>query len=272
MNVTTICGFLTAFLVVYEGVIHPSPKPELFINAHAIILVLGGTAAAAMIAFPAMRLINLMKILGFSILFKTSAQHRDIIVELIGAATAYLQNPTEIKKRKVPHPFLGEGYHLIAEGFLKEEELRDVLQRRAKYFKRSLSDDAKLLGSLAKFPPAFGLLGATSGMIIMMTNLGKGGQDSIGPSMAVALVATFWGIALANLILLPLADFATKIADEDFVTRQLIIEGLMLIIQKQSDLVIVEKLNSYLNVNERIQMQVDIENKKDGTSFINKAS
>ncbi|MGK5084238.1 MotA/TolQ/ExbB proton channel family protein [Bdellovibrionota bacterium FG-1] len=255
VNITSIVGFIIAFSVIYQGVIHPAPKPDLFLDPHALILVVGGTLATALIAYPARRLLNLANLLIFGMIFKRKTDHRVLVNEMVVTARLVRETPIGVAQRGALHPFLTEGYLLIAESKLNEKDLHEVLVRRSKFFKKSYMDDAKILTAIAKFPPAFGLLGASTGMITMMTNLGSGGQDTIGPAMAVALVATFWGIAMANLIFLPLADYAVKAAEEDQFTRGLIIAGLMLIKQKTPEAIVAEKLNSYLPIKRRVDLK-----------------
>src|SRR5665213_2509183 len=94
------------------------------------------------------------------------------------------------------HPFLIEAYLISARNDMTHAEFKMILQGRRQRFQERNAWEAKILTALAKFPPAFGLLGATTGMIAMMSNLGGGGKEIIGPSMAIALVATFWGCLL----------------------------------------------------------------------------
>jgi chemotaxis protein MotA len=224
----------------------------MFLDSHALILVVGGTGAAALIAFPLGRILDLVKMFFFGVIFKTQGENAQIIREIICSAPIAQFNPEFLNTRRSSHPFLREGYLLISEGLLDESQLHDVLRKRSQQFKKIYMADAKMLNALAKFPPAFGLLGATTGMIAMMTKLGSGGQDSIGPAMAIALVATFWGIAVANFILLPLADYATRVALDDLGTRQIITEGLMMLKRRESPMLVAEKLNSYLPVKKRV--------------------
>src|SRR5690606_24892973 len=120
----------------------------------------------------------------------------------------------EWKSFSFTHRFAREAFNLSKQEYLSEAQLKSLLLKRNEYFKLQYKDDARVLTALGKFPPAFGLLGATTGMIVMMTNLGTD-QSKIGSAMAVALVATFWGIAVANLVILPMADYAFKNAEED---------------------------------------------------------
>lgn len=106
-----------------------------------------------------------------------------------------------------------------------------------------------------KFPPGLGLLGASSGMIEMMVGLNSSGMDGIGNAMAVALVATFWGIAIANFVFLPLADYAARVASEDFFTRSLVVHGISLIKQGMAPKIIAETLISQLAIRDQVYLR-----------------
>lgn len=251
MNISVLIGMVIAGLVLYFGAIGGVSKPAIFLDSHAMILVIGGTAAAAFIAYPIKKILGLVQIFISRVVLNRHVKHSDLVKEFVAAAPVAKVNPSALADRKTPHPFVSEGYGLISEGVLSESELKEVLTQRSLFFKRDYGGDAKIWLALAKFPPAFGLMGATSGMIAMMASLEEN-QDNIGSAMAVALVATFWGIAVANLILLPLSDYFQKLVTDDQTMRQLVIEGLMMIKRRESSLVITEKLNSYLTLKERI--------------------
>lgn len=256
MNFTSLSGFALAACILFFGVIHPAPKPALFLDVHALLLVVGGTLSAGLIAFPVHRFVGLGKMFVYGFLLKRSQSNRKIVTELVLTSAATRTDARKLAARKASHPFLREGYQLIAEGIIPEAQLREILNHRSQYFKRMYAEDARMLTALAKFPPAFGLLGASTGMISMMINLGKGGQDTIGPAMAVALVATFWGIAIANFLLLPLADYAAKVSADDSNTRQIIVDGLIMLKQGRSPILVAEGLNSHLPISSRVRVNI----------------
>lgn len=113
-------------------------------------------------------------------------------------------------------------------------------------------EDADIFKALAKFPPAFGLLGAVIGMISLMQNLGGAdAMQKVGPSMAIALVATMYGIAVANFIFLPIGENLAKANRMDSIIRHMVIDGFKLIRQKKHPLVVEESIKSYLLPSER---------------------
>ncbi len=251
MNISVVLGVLAAAVVVWFGAIKSVIDPMIFLDSHALILVLGGTSAAALIAFPIRKIFGLAKVLVTKVLLNKTVKTKALVEEFVKASQVVRSNPNELANRKAPHPFIEEGYQLIAEGVLSDKDLKEVLNQRSMFFKKDYSADAKIWLALSKFPPAFGLLGAVSGMIAMMASL-ESQKDNIGSAMAVALVATFWGIGFANLVLLPLADFYQKLTADDYAMRCVVVEGLMMLKRRESPLVVVEKLNSHLPLHERV--------------------
>lgn len=255
LNLSFLIGIGGAIAIIWYGVIHPAHAPKMFLDHHAILLVLGGTAAAALISFPLSALISIFDMLIFTIFFN---RRRDLVQtasELLFISVLYRDDFQHFKNVEITHPYLTESFRVISNGHLTADDVRDVLNSRAKSFRKRYQQDAKTLNALAKFPPAFGLLGASTGMIEMMGNLGTGGTENIGAAMAIALVATFWGIALANFVLLPLADHAMKIANEDQVLREMVTEAVVAVKQGRHHDTLLELLRSYLPLHQRSALQ-----------------
>ena len=171
--------------------------------------------------------------------------------ELLSLSSLAYQNRTISFPFELTHPYAKEAFELAKKSHIDDEELAQLFRKRNEYFKRSYQSDASALAAMGKFPPAFGLLGATTGMIAMMSILGNGGVDQIGSAMAIALVATFWGIAIANLLILPLGDYASKVAQEDQITRQMIAESLLMIRKDTDPQIVAERLSTFLHPSQR---------------------
>lgn len=249
--ISTYMGFAIAAVVLWFGVIAHTANPAIFLDPHALILVVGGTAAAGLIAFPLQRFQDLLKFVVFVVLYPSKTMKLKIAEHIIRMA-GIIQGRIPVNDfRDGHHPLLAEGYSMIRKMSLTSDEFKRVLSQRNQSVKDRYNNDAKMLNALAKFPPAFGLLGATTGMIAMMANLGTSGQDSIGPAMAIALVATFWGIAVANLVLLPLADHASRMASDQSHLRAMILAGLVLVQEKADINFIYETMCSYLPIEQR---------------------
>lgn len=253
INFSTLLGIGAAGAVIWYGVLAGTVRKEIFWDGHALILVVGGTFAAALIAFPLSQFRDLWTFFTAGALFPTEKAHSKTIEHIMLLANRPDLANIDPTIRMQFHPFLLEGYTLMRKQEWSTLEYRAILMNRNQRFKERYSMDAKTLTALAKFPPAFGLLGATTGMIAMMTGLGPGGKDTIGPAMAIALVATFWGIAVANFVLLPLADHATRLNNEDARLRLMIATGLTLIQQQSRPAALYEHMIGFLPVFDRME-------------------
>lgn len=253
MNIAFILGVVSAFILCEKGLFGET-KVAFFINIHAIVVVGVGTLTAALFSVPLGKLFHILK--GTAKMLLVGKQYspkyvKKLIESILTVAKASKTDRNVFSSTKTAHPFLDEGLRLIADGMLSESELKEVLTRRQQTYSRRYLEESKILLGLSKFPPAFGLLGAVTGMIGMMGKLNSG-PELIGQSMAIALVATFWGILVANLVLLPLSDYYKTLADTDSYIRKIIIDGLVLLKRKEAPPLIEEKMNSYLPPKQRI--------------------
>jgi chemotaxis protein MotA len=250
MNISPFLASIMLVGILYFGVFEFSAKPEIFLDTHAFLLVFGGTIVAALFSF---RISNLFRLgLGFvKVLFLIEkSSSKKIVMNILEVASVARKGTEGLKGVRVTHPFIADGIEAITDKVIPETDFKLHLKNKLSIVNSGYQADAKVLQAIAKYPPAFGLLGAVTGMIGMMGELG-GGVETIGMNMATALVATFWGIGLANFVLNPLADYYRRIADEDLRQRSIILEGMCLIKRKEPVVVIREKMLNFVPINER---------------------
>lgn len=255
MNKSSIFGFLIVGVVLYASVFQTTKNPQIFFHTGSLILVLGGTLAVAFIAFPFASLAKTIDYLLWGFLFKKKREYLKVSQDLAGARSAF-QNGQNFSASDDSHPFLKESIILLLNGNIADDGFEEVLRQRSEYFKKKYKDDAKVLVSLAKYPPAFGILGAAVGMIEMMNGLSTGATINIGQTMMLAFASTFWGIAISNFVILPLADAASKSVDDDHMLRSLIIDGVVLIRQSVSDDHFQAYMRGYLSLNDRSEFKI----------------
>ena len=136
------------------------------------------------------------------------------------------------------------------------DDLREMMATREEYRERREANEAGLMKTLGTYSPAFGMVGTLIGLIMMLLGMGKGAEggdmaSKLGMSMSIALLTTFYGAVLANLLFLPFAEKISSRNKENTTCGELIIEGLCLIHQKKHPIVIRDFLNSYLPPAER---------------------
>ncbi len=259
MNFSSLLGILAALAVLVGSVFNVAGKGHnIFLEPHGLLIVFGGSAAASLMCFPISTFYNTLKVFIRKFLGAYSTRYDTVIAEIVGLAKGARDNPDYLKTKSnsIKTHFLRDGIQLLTQGGISDQAIDMILQKRAlTHFKRN-EEDATVFKTIAKFPPAFGLLGTTLGMIGLLQNLG--GADAyklLGPSMAVGLVATFYGIVVANLVLIPIGENLSKLNKEDEVVREIVMDGIKLIRAREHPLVVEEHLKSYLLPSERAKLK-----------------
>ena len=254
MNLKSIGAFLLAGIVLGFG-IFSSGNVDIFVNQHAILIVVGGTVAASAISFQIDRIFVLFKVFFKRVIQGRKLDYVKLIQELMVIGEAYRKKSPGLEKMINDNSdhFLKEAFLLLQEELLEEDVLIRILRTRVSTnFQRQMEEMNKFR-TVGKYPPAFGLMGTTLSMISLLQKLGQpGGQKLIGPSMAVGLVATFFGLALSNLVFNPVSENLQDSAKENRLKNLIIVEGIQLILQGTSPIILAEELNSFLIPSERI--------------------
>jgi chemotaxis protein MotA len=187
-------------------------------------------------------------------LFGKKYNYKKLIMEVMEITEAYRKGEAlEGQGVKTKDEFLNESITLLSDGILEKEEAVNMLIMRNSNMLEINESEANKFKTLAKFPPAFGMIGTTMGMIALLANLG--GEDAlklIGPAMAVALITTLYGALLANLIFIPIAENLMNNSDEIYKKNEIVIEGVKLMLEKTNPIIVAEQLNSYLPPKERL--------------------
>ena len=258
MNISSILGILSALTVFVLALASSTNNSAIFLNTHAILIVIGGTAAASMICYPLPTLFSLVKVIGQKILGRYSQAHEKVIMEIVDLSKGYRtdNNYLASKVGSISTPFLKEAIELMLQGGMTPAALDDILEKRALTHSKRYEKEAKIFMTMGKFPPAFGLMGTTLGMIGLMQNLGTADSFKLlGPSMAIGLVATLYGIAITNFVLVPMGENLSKLNEQDEILREMVRDGIKLLRVKEHPLVVEENLKSYLLPGERSKLK-----------------
>ena len=249
MNIAGLLGLLAGIGITTFAILDSTKNPKIFADPHGIIIVIGGTITVGLLTFPLKQLFPALKIALQKLIGKSKVDYMATIKLIVEIANAYRVDPKKAASLVGPttHPFLQDGIKLLIEYGFSHDELDSVLTNALKGKKRRDTEEIRVLQVVSRFPPAFGLLGATLGMISLLQTLGEpGAQDRIGPSMATALIATFYGLVVANLVLIPLSEKLVEVSSDDMTMRAIIKEGLMMVQEKKHPIFIEEYLKAFL--------------------------
>jgi chemotaxis protein MotA len=243
MDLTTGIGLIVGSIVVV-ALILMGGDISTFIDYHAAIVIFGGAFAATLIRFPLSSMVHGLP-LGLKYAFTMRRlTARDLVDEIARLAdVARKAGPLGLEKEEVEDPFLAKGVRYVADGY-DSDFIRDNLERDRDNFLTHLDEGSKVYRSIGDCAPAFGMVGTLIGMVQMFANMTD--PSKLGPYMAVALLATFYGATVANLFCLPIADkLHVKLVDEE-TNRTLIIDGVLMMRDSKSPALVREMLLTYL--------------------------
>ena len=217
-----------------------------FVNVPGILIVAGGTFAATSIAFPTDELKLIVPV--------SRRVFRDQRNEMLEIAQ-FLVKSMQVQKRDGPVALeniaddapttpLRKGLLLIADG-TNSNTIREILGTERKYMEEHHRVGQKIFNEMGKYAPAFGMVGTLIGLVQMLAGLDD--PSTIGPKMAVALLTTFYGALLANLIFLPMVAKLDRRINIEVVQIQLAIVGLDSINRGDSGAILKEKLKAFMN-------------------------
>ncbi|MFD2183567.1 motility protein A [Rhodoplanes azumiensis] len=251
MDISTALGLL-AGMIVLVTLIMMGGDIGMFLDSHAFIVIFGGAFAATLIRFPLSSIFHGLPLgLKFAFTLRRMTQ-RELIDEISNLAEiARKQGPIGLEKVDTADSFLAKGIRLVADGY-DVDFIRDNLERDRDNFLTHLDEGQKIYRAIGDCAPAFGMVGTLIGMVQMFANMTD--PSKLGPYMAVALLATFYGAAVANLFCLPIADkLHGKLVDEE-INRTLIIDGVLMIRDSKSPSVVREMLLAYVPEKNREEM------------------
>jgi chemotaxis protein MotA len=217
-----------------------------YIDLASIFVVVGGVLAATLASFPMSALKNLLKVIPLAFKSPKSEIDKDIklILDLANIARREGFLPLEEAVANLDEPFLKKGIMLVSDGS-NSDFVRNVMETDISFMQERHSTSQAILLQMSSFAPAFGMIGTLIGLVNMLGNLSD--MASLGPNMAVALVTTFYGVILANLLFTPMAKKLKQLSDVESLRKEIMLEGILSIQELENPRIIEEKLQSFLS-------------------------
>lgn len=252
MDITTVVGLILGTLFMLWGILETGDISS-YIHLSSIIITLGGTLASTLACFPLKDFGNLLKVIKKAFVNYEISLDK-VITEILNLANIarkegllaleeYIDNLNDFKD-----DFLSKGIMLIVDG-TEPELVRNILETELVYLEERHVKGQKVFETAAGFAPAFGMIGTLIGLINMLRTIDD--PSTIGPNMSVALVTTFYGSVLANVVFLPLANKLKSRNNEEVIAKELMIEGLLSIQAGENPRIIEEKLKTFIPPNMR---------------------
>jgi len=245
LDFATLIGIFVAFALVVTAMVSGGGLGW-FIDGPAAMIVLGGTCGAVLINYPLPDVLRVLKVARNAFLQR---EHRaedfiPVMVEMSRMARKEgliaLQDPSRFSR----DPFLKKGIDMVLDGY-EPHTLANILKTEVDYIAERHRLGAEIFTSMGNFAPAMGMTGTLIGLIQMLMKMNE--PTSIGPSMSVALVTTFYGVILAYLFFHPMAGKLRRRSAEEILCKQLIIKGVLSIQAGENPRILEQKLHSFIS-------------------------
>lgn len=244
MDIATIVGLVSGFIFIIWGIL-TSGEIGSFIDIPSILIVVGGTLASTLISYPIKSFLGSFKVVK-NAFFHEEISPDGVIAQIIKLANVARKEgllSLEELAEGIDDKFLKKGIMLIVDG-TDPELVRNILETELVFLEERHTEGQSLFETMGSFAPAYGMLGTLIGLINMLKTLED--TSSIGPNMSVALVTTFYGSFLANVVFLPMANKLKIRSNREILVKELIIEGLLSIQAGENPRIIEEKLKTFV--------------------------
>lgn len=244
MDLATILGLALGLGAIIGGAALEGLHLTSLVQPTAALIVLGGTFGAAFISFPLPVAIQAFK--DIKKLISTSEPYDELITELCGYAAKARKNgiiSLEQDAKDHKNRFMKKAISLSVDG-VEPKEIRELMENDLAAVEEHAKMSAEFFEAAGGYAPTIGIIGAVLGLIHVMSNLDD--TSKLGAGIAVAFVATIYGLITANIICLP---FATKIKGrikDDMIRMEIIIAGVVSIQNGENPRFIEERLRSFL--------------------------
>ncbi|HGY91735.1 MAG TPA: motility protein A [Planctomycetes bacterium] len=244
MDIATVVGLVLGHVLIF-GSIMMGAGIGAFVDIPSVIIVVGGTIAAVMVSFPMNKFTTTGKVIKKSLMFVLPDPTEKIEEMAQFAALARKEGLLALEEKlgALDDAFLVKGLRLVVDGF-PPEVVRDILESDLAATQERHGVGKAIMDKMGEVAPAFGMIGTLIGLVTMLKNLSDPSQ--IGTGMAVALLTTFYGAFLANVIFLPVATKLEQRKKEEALLKEVMIEGIVSIQNGDKPAMVKEKLKAYL--------------------------
>jgi chemotaxis protein MotA len=247
VDIATLIGLVAAFGLVLFAIGSGIPS---FIDPPSIMIVVGGTFGVIMIAYPLNSVIGLIGIIIKTFMYKVDAG-KEIISQLVELSQVVRKDgilALESKIGDIDNQFMAKGLQMAIDG-QEPGEIEDILYMEMDKVSDRHMKGADMLTALGTFAPSMGMIGTLVGLVLMLQNMSD--PSSIGPSMSIALLTTFYGALMANIIFLPMAGKLKARSKEELLVHEIILTGVQSLVAGENPRVMEQKLLGYLPPKER---------------------
>jgi chemotaxis protein MotA len=246
MDLMLLFGLVLAGLSIFYGIPDMATDYKMYLDTYSTVIVFGGTLAAIVISTSSVEIKNMGRAFKLLLIKPKTVAPADaikVLVRISELAQKTTKQALVDEARGVGDGFLERALGLVASGLDKdfirrtlETDIYEIQRRHA-----AVSANVRLLGSYA---PMFGALGTVLGIVKVLVNVTN--VDSVIAGMSLALITTIYGLVLSSFIFIPIANKLKGLSAGEVLTKEIMMEGVLAIIDKEIPLKVEQYLNAYI--------------------------
>ncbi|UCF95356.1 MAG: motility protein A [Desulfobacterales bacterium] len=256
MDITTLIGILVSFGLVIVSILMGG-EGVWFINYPSIMIVVGGTMGATLLAYPLSEVLSVVGV-AKNVFLHQSQSPGALVPLLAGFAKKARQEGIlsfETQLQAIEDPFLVKGIQMAIDG-MESSAIENVMTTEIEYLQERHRLGSEIFSTMGTFAPAIGMLGTIIGLVQMLMQMEDPSQ--IGAPMAVALLTTFYGTLLANLLFIPVAGKLKTRSKQEILVKQMVLGGVIAIQSGDNHRVVEQKLKAFISPKARALMPEDM--------------
>ncbi|MCL4425450.1 MAG: flagellar motor protein [Firmicutes bacterium] len=245
MDMATILGLTLALGALVISILMDGGKLSSLVSPSALLLIMGGTLGATIISFPMEEVANLPKILML-VFFSKKADAKEAIDRVVSLAEKARREGLLILQedaKNITDKFLLRGLNLVIDG-ADPEMVKTIMETDLAFTEKRHKRGAAILEAAGGYAPTMGIIGTVMGLVHVLGNLED--TSKLGPAIAVAFLATFYGISTANIFWLPMANKLKERSREEMLLKEITLEGILSIQAGENPRIVREKLEVFL--------------------------
>ena len=245
MSIPTLLGLIGALTALAVSITMEGGSLGAFISPSALLVVYGGTLGATLISFPASTVKKIPSLLGRAFRKEKSDLEgvAKVLLKLAERARREGLLALEEEVTGINDPFLKRGVLLVIDG-TDPDLVRGILEADLAVRHSELESESGLFEAMGGFSPTMGIIGTVMGLVNVLANLTD--PTKLGGAIAVAFIATFYGVGTANIVWLPIGSKLKKNAEAQALVEEMIMEGLASIQNGENPRILQERLDAYL--------------------------
>ncbi len=244
MDIATIIGIVVSFGLMVWAILLGGPL-SIFVDIPSVAIVFGGSIGVALINYPLADIIGMIAIVKKTVLIKEPNTNKLIAQLLDFAGKARKGGILSLQDQidAIEDKFLVKALQMAVDG-QEPAELKAILMTDIDNLAARHSYGSEILNTMGAIGPAMGMIGTLIGLVQMLQNMSD--PAAIGPAMAVALLTTFYGAVLANILFIPMAGKLKARSSTEVLQKTVIAEGMDSILSGENPRVMEQRLHTYL--------------------------